>query len=129
MEAAAVDTNVVIRFLVEDDPAENKRAANLFASGPVFIPETVLMESEWVLRAAYEFAPGEIAEAFDRLLRLPAVLVDDRPALLEVLERFRAGFDFADSLHYARCQGAELKTFDKKFLKLGRRRNLKVSAP
>lgn len=129
MEAVAVDTSVVIRFLVEDDPAENKRAARLFSSGPVFIPESVLMESEWVLRAAYGFAPGEIAEAFERLLGLPVVLVDDRTALLEVIGRFRAGFDFADSLHYARCQGAELKTFDKRSIRLGRRRKLKISAP
>ena len=129
MEAVAIDTNVLIRFLVEDDPAENKRAAALFAAGPVFIPETVLMESEWVLRAAYGFAPGEIAEAFERLLGLAAVLVEDRAALLEVIGRFRAGFDFADSLHYARSRGSELKTFDKKFIRKGRRQNLRISAP
>lgn len=129
MEMIAVDTNVVIRFLVDDHPAEGLRARHVFENHRVHLAESVLLEAEWVLRAVYGFSRDEICRALRGLLRLPAVTVDDRAAVLQVLDWFDEGFDFADSLHYVRSAGLELKTFDKKFLNKGRKHDLKISPP
>lgn len=130
MEAhVTADTNVLVRLLVEDTPKESLRARQLFESTIVFIPASVFMETEWVLRAAYEFTPSEIAEAFSRLLRLESVRVEDRRLLESVIEHFAAGLDFADALHYACGQGRSMKTFDKAFIKRGKARGLNLSAP
>lgn len=129
MEIVAVDTNVVVRFLVDDSPSEAKRARALFESHRIHIAESVLLETEWVLRAAYAFFPAEISTALRSLLRLPNVFVDDRAALLQVLDWFDKGLDFADALHYARSAGMDFKTFDKKFITKGRKHGLRISAP
>jgi predicted nucleic-acid-binding protein len=59
----AVDTNVVVRFLTNDEPRQARRAANLFHREEVLLPRTVLLECEWVLRHAYGIGREVIAEA------------------------------------------------------------------
>lgn len=125
----AVDTNVVIRFLVDDHPAEGKRVRRVFEEHRVHLAESVLLESEWVLRAVYDFSRAEISLAIRSLLRLANVTLDDRAVVFQVLDWFDEGFDFADALHYARSAGLELKTFDKKFLSKTRRHQLNVTPP
>ena len=129
MDMIAVDTNVVIRFLVDDHPAEGRRARRVFENHRVHLPESVILESEWVLRAVYGFSREDISKAFRALLRLPAVTMDDRAAVLQVLDWYDEGIDFADALHYIRSAGLELKTFDRKFLNKGQRLHLKISPP
>jgi predicted nucleic-acid-binding protein len=53
----AVDTNVIVRLVANDDPAQSPRAARLFAREDVYVPKTVVLETEWVLRVAYELTP------------------------------------------------------------------------
>lgn len=129
MEMIAVDTNVIIRFLVDDHPAEGRRARQLFDDRRVLIPESVLLESEWVLRAVYGFSRDEISRAFRALLSLPTVAVDERMLVMQMLDWFDEGFDFADALHYARSAGLEMKTFDRKFLNRGKKQSWQISAP
>ena len=50
----AIDTNVVVRFLVNDDPEQAQRARRLIESEDVFLSTTALLETEWVLRVAYK---------------------------------------------------------------------------
>ena len=59
----AVDTNIVVRLLTGDDPEQFQRGKGLFEREQVFIPATVILETEWVLRYAYKFPPAEIASA------------------------------------------------------------------
>lgn len=125
----AVDTNVVIRFLVDDHPAEGKIARRVFESHRVHFAESVLLESEWVLRAVYDFAKEDISKAFRALMQLPNVTVDDRTVIFQVLDWFDEGFDFADALHCVRSGELELKTFDKKFIKKAQKHGLNVKAP
>lgn len=125
----AVDTNVVIRFLVDDHPAEGKIACRVFESHRVHLVESVLLESEWVLRAVYDFSREEISRAFRALLRLPNVTVDDRTVVFQVMDWFDEGFDFADALHAVRSGGLELKTFDKKFIRKAQKHGVNVTAP
>ncbi|MEZ5277836.1 MAG: type II toxin-antitoxin system VapC family toxin [Opitutaceae bacterium] len=123
------DTNVVVRLLVEDAPNESARAKRLFEAGAVFIPDTVFMETEWVLRAAYGCRADEIADAFRSLLRLETVRVADRTKMVSAIDHFSAGLDFADALHFVCGDGEGMKTFDRMFIKRGQRRGLAVSAP
>ncbi|MFU8892158.1 MAG: type II toxin-antitoxin system VapC family toxin [Luteolibacter sp.] len=129
MEMIAVDTNVIIRFLVDDNPAEGKRARRLFETHRVLVPESVLLESEWVLRAVYGFSRDEISRAFRALLQLTNVIVDDRAGVMQVFDWFDEGFDFADALHYARSTELEFKTFDRKFLNKGKKHRMKITEP
>ena len=123
-----IDTNIVVRLLVEDDPMECARAKRLFEDALVFIPATVFMETEWVLRAVYGFSRDEIAEAFNRLLRVKSVRVENRSMLETVIAHFTQGLDFADALHYSMGNAQPMKTFDKTFIKRGKTFGLQVTA-
>jgi predicted nucleic-acid-binding protein len=110
----ALDTNVIVRFLTRDDPVQAPRARALIMVGPVLVQDTVLLESEWVLRTRYQFDRVRIAEAFRRLLGLPSVELEDELVLAQALDWFGAGLDFADALHLARTPpGVAFATFDR----------------
>jgi predicted nucleic-acid-binding protein len=115
----AVDTNILVRYLVEDDVAQTDRAETVLRSGSVLLPKTVLLETEWVLRSLYRFERSATAEGITRLLGLPGVEIEDRAAVSQALGRFGEGLDFADALHLASSREADaFATFDRA---LGRR--------
>lgn len=118
MALIAVDTNVVVRFLTRDDARQFQDSERCFAGGEVFLPDSVLLETVWVLGAAYSFADGQIAAALRELLGLPNVRVADPSRLALAMEWYEKGLDFADALHLAGSQHAGvLKTFDRDFVK------------
>lgn len=118
----ALDTNVVVRFLVNDDPTQFQRARALIARGDIFIAPTVLLETEWVLRAGYRFRPHDIRRFLRALLGLPGVTIDDPIRVARALDAYDAGFDFADALHLAFSDRAEtFATFDTQLVRRGRR--------
>lgn len=67
----------------------------------LFIPESVLLETEWVLRFTYGFPPPDVASGLQKLLGLANVHVDDAGKLARVLDWHEQGLDFADALHLA----------------------------
>ena len=113
-----VDTNVIVRLITRDDEEQFRRAKALFANHDVFIPDTVILESEWVLRYAYGFSPEEICKALLLLLGLGNVRVMDSARLCQVIEWHGRGLDFADGLHLATSQKQTVtfQTFDKDFV-------------
>lgn len=118
----AIDTNIIIRFLTGDDQKQFAKAKEVFSQQKIFIPDTVLLESEWVLRFAYQFTPLEINNAFTSLLGLPNVMTDNPPQLIQTLEMHKDGFDFADALHLAKSQphASTFLTFDKQFINIAK---------
>ena len=113
-ELISVDTNVVVRFLTQDDPEQFKKAKEIFANNEVVIATTVILETEWVLRFAYEFDPKSIAHAFRNLFGLRNVQGEHPVRLATAIEWHEKGLDFADALHLAACQETNaFKTFDK----------------
>lgn len=113
----AVDTNVVVRLLVLDDPDQSARARDLFAAEQVFIPDTVVLETAWVLAYSYELDKDAIADGLRRLFGLPNVHLRDAAEMALALEWYGRGLDFADALHLvqsAHC--ARLLTFDRRFV-------------
>lgn len=120
----ALDTNILVRALVQDDPGQTPVAQRLLAQAEsIYLTKTVLMEVEWVLRAAYAQPPQAIHQALVALLRLPHVAAEQPDELAQALTDFAAGMDFADALHLAAAQtvGAEFHTFDAQCAKLARR--------
>lgn len=110
----ALDTNVVVRFLTRDDPAQAIRAKALIETGAAFVPRTVVLETEWVLRTIYRFKRDAIAAGLTRLLGLPGVEIEDRPTVARALDWCRQGLDFADALHLASSvQAQAFATFDR----------------
>jgi predicted nucleic acid-binding protein len=114
----AVDTNVLVRLLVGDDAGQYRTSLKLFDTEAIFIPDTVVLETEWVLRAAYDQTPAEVCDALRRIFGLPNVTVSNALSLAQALAWHETGLDFADAFHLSLSQNQEaLKTFDGDFIK------------
>lgn len=126
-----VDTNVVVRYLTGDDPAQADKARAVIGQKPVFVPRTVLLEAEWVLRAVYDLPPEQIIPALRALAGLPGVSVENAGLVAKAMDWAEAGMDFADALHLAAATECEsFLTFDKRFVRSGKRLSgIPVTAP
>lgn len=114
----AVDTNLLVRILTNDDPNQARRAVKILESDDIFIPKTVLLETEWVLRHAYEIKRSKIIIGFQKLIGLPNVRVEDPDSIYQAISWYENKLDFADALHLAssgRC--ASFATFDSALIK------------
>ncbi len=122
-----IDTNILVRFLVQDDEGQFDKARKLFkrevsAGRRVFINQLVLMETEWVLRSRYAVSKNQIMDALSGLLEADDVQLEDEPVIEEALFNWKdASADFADCLTSAKnrrmgCQATA--TFDIKASKL-----------
>jgi predicted nucleic-acid-binding protein len=111
----ALDTNVLVRLVVADDPAQARKARALLAREEAYLPVTVLLETEWVLRGAYELAPTAILEVLERLLRVRGIEIEDRARVRRAVDWYARGLDFADALHLAGATAvSSFATFDRK---------------
>lgn len=113
----AVDTNVLVRLVVDDDPEQARRARKLFRRGDVLVTAMVLLESAWVLSGAYGLGREQVSKALRGVLGLEGVATDAPSAIAQALDRFDAGLDFADALHLAGASRAEsFATFDQRLV-------------
>lgn len=119
-----LDTNVLVRVLVGDDPVQTPIAEAAFLdavnSGGVYLPDVVLAEVGWVLRG-YDLDRATRYALIERLVRTRGVVVDDIDGVIEAVERFAAGGDLADHLVLARAARAgavPVLTFDRRFAAL-----------
>jgi len=94
----ALDTNVIARYILNDDPVQSPAAARQLQE-PSFVSATVLLECAWVLSSRYGLDRATLAKAFRRLIELPSVTMPRRAGLSWAIDRFSAGADFADMLH------------------------------
>jgi len=118
----AVDTNVLVRLLIGDDAAQCKASEALFQSSDIYISNTVLLETEWVLRGAFDLSRAEVCVAMRGVLGLPNVSVADGLLVAQVIDWHEAGFDFADAFHLALGRDQEaLRTFDTDLIKLAKK--------
>ncbi|HEU4382944.1 MAG TPA: type II toxin-antitoxin system VapC family toxin [Anaeromyxobacteraceae bacterium] len=122
----ALDTNVLVRFLVEDDAEQTARAAALLGRAerdgePLLVSEVVPCELVWVLESAYGFARAEIAGALRDLLAVRALRYLRLDALQRALAAYSSGRgDFADYVvrEVARDAGCKaVATFHRAILK------------
>lgn len=107
-----LDTNILVRYLVEDDPDQAERAVSLIeraseAGERLFVPQVVLCEIVWVLETAYRFPRERIVSVLGELLRSRQLVVEDLPTARLALDRYAArGGDFADYVIVERCRAA-----------------------
>jgi predicted nucleic-acid-binding protein len=116
----AVDTNVLIRFIVNDDKAQGKQALKLLSRATrVFVSLPTFCEFFWVLRSFYKLPDDQIGLAIESLLNIQT-LETNRPAVEAGLSLQRSGGDFADGViaFDGLKQGADaFYSFDKRAVK------------
>ena len=116
-----LDTNVLVRFLVQDDPDQSRLARDLIsrctAEAPGFICREVLVELVWVLERAYHFPRADVAHALDGILEAEELIVEASEDAATAAWRYRgesAGFADLMIAAAARRAGCEtLVTFDR----------------
>ena len=121
-----LDTNVLVRFLVQDDAEQFERARRLIKrevaqNEPVLISLFVLIETEWVLRSRYALPKSDIITVFSSLLDAVELTFEDEPSIEEAVFLWKdSACEFADCLLNARhrrlgCRATA--TFDSKAAK------------
>lgn len=117
-----LDTNVLIRFIAQDDAAQANIAGTLISAltreKPGFVSALVLAEITWVLTRAYKTPREEVARVIEGLLRAEEIRIENASAAYRALGAYRAAMtgDFSDALiaHTAALAGAdETVTFDR----------------
>ena len=109
----AVDTNVLARYYLADDPVQSPLAARVLEAGEIFVPKTVFLELAWVLEFVAEQASQKVRECLSHLIALPGVIVEDHDEVQAALDLYERGIDFADALHLCASSAcSELLTFD-----------------
>ena len=114
----ALDTNVVLRLMLNDDPAQVVIARRLL-SERALVGLGVLMEAAWVLQSTYGLPREVIAQALEALLDIPTLHVSDEQGVRWAVERFRSHrADLADMLHIVAARGAmSFASFEKHLAK------------
>lgn len=99
-----IDTNVIIRYIVQDDPEQAKAATKLIeqscsSDNPGYINHIVLCEIVWVLRRNYKLDKRSICQVVEQIMRTDRLMIEDIQLVWRALETFKeAKADFADCL-------------------------------
>jgi predicted nucleic-acid-binding protein len=115
-----LDTNMLVRALVQDNLAQVDVVRQLMAANTVFISLTVLFETEWVLRARYKKTKDQLQKFFVALLESENAVIEGADTVGHALEWYAQGADFADALNLSACDTAVMHTFDREFCKAAR---------
>ena len=119
---AALDTNVLLRFLLQDDAAQSAVSTRLIrqaleAGETLYVPVSVALELEWVLRSRFKQDKAAVAQTFARLLQTVELRFEAAAALEWALSEYEiSAADFSDCIHAALALSAgeqPLWTFDK----------------
>jgi predicted nucleic-acid-binding protein len=113
-----LDTNVLVRYLVQDDETQLRAVLALLLKkkATFFVPDLVLVEADWVLTSLYHWTVEEVADAFARLLTIQNLSFEDEGRIRSALRAIRQGAGLSDELIVDRCRDMGCKsvaTFDK----------------
>ena len=99
----AVDTSLLVRYAVKDDPAQTVAATEFLQNSPCHVLKTVLLELVWVLSssAGYNLSRGVVVERLKHVLGLPTVETEHAVCVAQAITWYEQGMDFADALHLA----------------------------
>lgn len=124
----AIDTNILIRLLTDDDNKQAKIAADLLNNNKALVSNTVLIETEWVLRYTYKLDDKKICSIFKQLLKFHNIVFEDCNAISQAIIWYQQGFDFADALHLITTNDKAVAfiTFDKKLVNKSNKFNIPI---
>jgi predicted nucleic-acid-binding protein len=116
-----LDTNVLVRYIMQDDakqaPQATRLVESLSAEAPGYLPLVAVVELAWVLSSAYDLNRAQLVEAFEGVLRTKELIIERAEVVWKALRGFQsANADFADCLiaHSAASAGCErTMTFDR----------------
>jgi predicted nucleic-acid-binding protein len=114
----AVDTNILVRYLVKDELDQAVLATNFLANNRCFVLKSVLLELVWVLSssAGYDLPRKTVHERLLHILGLSCIETEDAANVAQALTWYAKGMDFADALHLSgSIELSGLATFDRKF--------------
>ena len=114
----AVDTNIIVRYLVKDDHDQTVLATKFLSDNRCFVLRTVLLEVVWVLSspAGYNLSREIVHERVLHILGLSCIETEDAVNVAQALKWYSQGMNFADALHLSgSIQHAGIATFDRKF--------------
>lgn len=120
---ASLDTNILVRYIVKDDDRQSIVVAKLFEqhirkSESLWVPVTVMLELEWVLRSRYKFSKADVIRAMSALLATFELEFESEGALEQALSSYEDGSaDYAEYLHLALARKGDalpFLTFDEK---------------
>lgn len=103
----SLDTNILARFYCddpEDSEAKKQRPiANriITESSALFVPLTVILEFEWVMRGFYDIGVDAVCQVMEHLMGMPHVTVERWEAVRDAIDLHRKGLEFSDALHWA----------------------------
>ena len=106
-----LDTNVLVRYIMQDDPKQSPKASKLIESlddnNPGYITHVCVIELYWVLTSSYELTGEQVTQALEAILRTKQLLVERADQVTRALRVFAAGkADFADCLIERSASGA-----------------------
>ncbi len=122
-----LDTNVLVRYLTQDDPVQSLKATEIIERrltprNPGFLSIVTMVETVWVLERAYGLTAQEIAAAVERILQVEVLVVENEQEVFAAMVALKQGQGaFADALIAelgARAGCIHTLTFDKKALRL-----------
>lgn len=124
-----LDTNVIVRYITQDDPVQSATATkwmdSLSPETPGFVPLVVAVELVWVLQSCYDAKRNAVTQVLETLLRSKELVVEQAELVWQALRSFSASHaDFADCLIERRAQAAECQytaTLDKNAVAAGMR--------
>lgn len=120
----AVDTDILLRYLVKDDHEQAVLATSFLANNQCFVLKSVLLELVWVLSssAAYNLPRETVHERLLHLLGLSCIETEDAANVAQALNWYAKGMDFADALHLSgSIELSGFATFDRKFALLAKK--------
>ena len=122
-----LDTNILVRYLVQDDPVQSAKATELIerrltSDNPGFVSIVAMVEIVWVLDRAYDFTPQQVAAAVERMLQAETLVVENEQEVFSAIIALKDGWgEFADAVIAALGTEAGCSctfTFDRKALRL-----------
>ena len=123
-----VDTNVLVRYLVQDDPAQSQRAIQFFeqevsSTMPAFVPLIVLIETCWVLQRAYRVSKTELLDLIEQLMTTSEIVIENRAVVERATRRAaKTQCGIADAIIAASAEHADCDrtvTFDRRAVRAG----------
>ena len=98
-----LDTNVVVRYVTQDDPKQSPKATRLIESltpeAPGYVSQVVVIELVWVLDSCYQASREDISRVLETLLRTKEIVVESAALIWKAVRAYRSGSaDFADLL-------------------------------